>query len=898
MTSIARFADFGLQKETMSNEEETVQPDNEDSSPSGIQIDTVSSFACPECKTTIDVQSLEPFSDVACPECGLVSPVPARLSNFLLLRLMGTGGMGGVYFARDETLGRFVAIKVMLQSLGDDPEFIENFRREAQAIAKLNHPNIAQIYSFGQEKGQPYIVMELVSGDRVDVMMEDPNGIAPAKVMRIGLEIALGLSAADEAGLVHGDIKPENILMDAKGQAKLVDFGLATVAHQAAGEGIWGTPYYIAPEKIRRQKVDARSDIYSLGATLYHMLTGNPPFEGETPVEVVKARLEQPPPDPRTLMPELPEIVASTIQRMLAVERTERYPNYLSLISDLRKAVHELNADKSVSSQLSASRGSGKKIRFKKRKGGAPSTSQETPVRTETEAIADTDASPRKGKKLVLRKKGGKAILRQPSTTGEGEVPPPPELTPEEREARRRKRRKHGLQAMTVALSIVAIIVGVMVYLAWEENKQAEIARRAELVALSRALTEAQDHYVSISNNTRRIRVYAEQCKPIEEEVQASVELIIGRKLTVAKPSLLGIATETEEEESDEQDAPEEAAANGDEEPEAEDEATEAPAEDDAAEEQIEEEAEEAEPEHAVVAPATLVLENIMAIYALHEQAEKNQEKASALREKVRDSQESYRARSIVGEMGSLRSETEAMHPAAREAFDVITFRRRMVRDIRTRHERRLAAIKAAEEEARRRREEQERLERERREYEAQTARELEQVKADRENVKLMFHENNFKGALESIKQSAETYTTAQGKAAIQAFVDRYTYLVQMQEALITGLTEAPLGWGWGFGSTARDIERADANGIYVKGTAKPYPWSEVNTRQMLKLVDHYMEARVLRPRPRIQLAFGAAIYCDKFGSQARERARFYANRAMDFGLRQQEFRRLMENLW
>jgi serine/threonine protein kinase len=292
-----------------------------------IETDAVTDYDCSHCGCKIDVSGLPAFTQVECPDCGAIETVPARLGNFLLLRLLGLGGMGGVYYARDTALGRDVAIKVMLQSLGDDAKFIETFRKEAQAVAKLNHPNIAQIYSFGQEKGQPYIVMELVSGERVDDMLESEGGIPVPLAMKIGLEVAEGLSAADEAGLVHGDIKPENILLDTKGHAKLVDFGLATVAHAAASDGIWGTPYYIAPEKIRRQKVDARADIYSLGATLFHMITGNPPFEGETPVEVVKARLEQPPPDIKELYPDIPDKAADVIMRMLAVDRTERHPN-------------------------------------------------------------------------------------------------------------------------------------------------------------------------------------------------------------------------------------------------------------------------------------------------------------------------------------------------------------------------------------------------------------------------------------------------------------------------------------------------------------------------------------------------------------------------------------------
>ena len=311
----------------------------------GIITDKVTELSCAQCGCKIDVSDVEPFVKIECPDCHNIETVPAKLGHFTLLRLIGTGGMGGVYYAKDESLGRFVAIKVMLESLGKDQEFIETFKREAQAVAKLNHPNIAQIYSFGTEKNQPYIVMELVSGQRFDKMITGGEALDQGLVMKIGLEIAEALSAADEIGLIHGDIKPENILLDDKWKAKLVDFGLARFAGQAADDGIWGTPYYIAPEKVRRQKVDARSDIYSLGATLYHALAGKPPFDGKTPVEVVKARLVHEPQPLRLLRKNINNEVENVVMRMLEGQPARRYPNYSSLISDLRNVVKALGAD-------------------------------------------------------------------------------------------------------------------------------------------------------------------------------------------------------------------------------------------------------------------------------------------------------------------------------------------------------------------------------------------------------------------------------------------------------------------------------------------------------------------------------------------------------------------------
>ena len=303
---------------------------------SNILTDPVASAACPKCGAMLDVNGLPPFSVVQCPTCQFEFQVPARFGTFMLLQLLGAGGMGGVYRARDEGLNREVAIKVMLKSLGDDPQFVETFQREAQAAARLNHRHIAQIYSFGQEKGQPYIAMELVSGGSLDKMMAEQGPLDPTVVIHVGAQIAEGLSMAADAGMVHGDVKPENILFDTDKNAKLVDFGLSAM-QSGPGNEVWGTPYYIAPEKVRRQKSDYRSDIYSLGGTLYHAITGVPPFEGVDATAVVRARFEGPPKPMSEIRDGIPKEVEAIITRMLEVEPQTRFPTYGSLLGDMRR---------------------------------------------------------------------------------------------------------------------------------------------------------------------------------------------------------------------------------------------------------------------------------------------------------------------------------------------------------------------------------------------------------------------------------------------------------------------------------------------------------------------------------------------------------------------------------
>ena len=289
---------------------------------------------------------------------------PADFGHFLLEKELGHGGMGGVYLARDKMLDRKVGIKVMLKSLGADPKFVERFQREAQAAARLNHPNIAQIYSFGQEQGMPYIAMELVPGGSLDKEMEaNPGTLDVAYVMRVGQQVADALALAAESGLVHGDVKPENVLFDADGNAKLVDFGLA--AMQGDSDEIWGTPFYISPEKVRRQKIDYRADIYSLGGTLYHVLTGVPPFDGPDPTAVVKARFNGPPKLPSEIRPDIPPEVDAIIMRMLELEPSMRYPTYQSLLGDFKRYLAKAGPAKT-------SKTSSPKLKFKGAKPKAP----------------------------------------------------------------------------------------------------------------------------------------------------------------------------------------------------------------------------------------------------------------------------------------------------------------------------------------------------------------------------------------------------------------------------------------------------------------------------------------------------------------------------------------------
>ena len=289
--------------------------------------------------------------------------------NFLLERELGRGGMGGVYMGRDKMLDRPVAVKVMLKEYGADAEFVEKFKREAQAAAKLIHPNIAQIYSYGIADGMPYIAMELVAGGSLDKLMQNSgSSIDIPRVMKICEQVAQALRCAADQGLVHGDVKPENVLLDANGNAKLVDFGLA--AMQKDTNEIWGTPYYIAPEKVKKEPVDYRADMYSLGGTIYHALTGVAPFEGDDAPAVVRKRFEGAPVPPSKLRPDISPQIDALVLKMLALNPADRFPSFEALLQEYSRVMATgLTAKPTgTSSQPAGTSPSGHKITLKGRK--------------------------------------------------------------------------------------------------------------------------------------------------------------------------------------------------------------------------------------------------------------------------------------------------------------------------------------------------------------------------------------------------------------------------------------------------------------------------------------------------------------------------------------------------
>lgn len=315
----------------------------------GFRAVRVRAIRCNKCNYRLDTRNMAPLTRLACPDCGRTLYVPARVGDYLLMRLLGRGGMGSVYGAWDTVLNRPVALKVMLPPDGQEVPDWATLEAEARSAAMLNHPNIAQVYTFGYYEGQPYFVMELARGRQFDDFFDKEHPLDARFAFTVALQMALGLEQAAERKLLHSDIKPENIMIgDSPGGAKLVDFGLAGTAGTGSGAAskvVWGSPHYVAPERLRRKAATLRSDMYSLGATLYHALTGSTPFKGEEAKDVMMARLSTPPPRLRELRPDLPAEAEALILRMMSVEPGQRHPTYASLTRDIREVLAALGGE-------------------------------------------------------------------------------------------------------------------------------------------------------------------------------------------------------------------------------------------------------------------------------------------------------------------------------------------------------------------------------------------------------------------------------------------------------------------------------------------------------------------------------------------------------------------------
>ncbi|MFT3852048.1 MAG: protein kinase [Ilumatobacteraceae bacterium] len=379
--------------------------------------------------------------------------------RYRLERRLAQGGMAEVWLANDTLLSRHVAIKLLKPALAADPVVAERFRREAIAVARLNHPNIVAVYDSIAEGGRQAVVMQLINGKSLRQLLDEQKRLSPDLTMHIGGCVAAALDAAHQAGLVHRDVKPGNILITPDGRVLLTDFGIAKGLADAAGEDLtsdnimMGTAKYLSPEQVRGRKLDGRADLYSLGLVLYECLAGRVPFLGETDADTALARLNRDPTDLARLRPTLPYGLAELIHQLLARRPEDRPPTGAVVKAELTRVATRANDPTTTSTPP---RGT-------------------TPARG-TPVVGTRQPAPTGGYRPVQQRAGGGPTTSQQPITGSvrtgrpAGVPlrpdrtPPNGARPRQQPNRRFEQRTRGSLIVVVSLLVAAFVVALILY--------------------------------------------------------------------------------------------------------------------------------------------------------------------------------------------------------------------------------------------------------------------------------------------------------------------------------------------------------------------------------------------------------------------------------------------------
>lgn len=399
--------------------------------------------------------------------------------RYEILEKIGTGGMSDVYKAKDHKLNRFIAVKVLKQEFSENANFVSKFRIEAQAAAGLMHPNIVNVYDVGEEDGIYYIVMELVEGITLKKYIEKKARLSVKEAVSIAIQVSMGIEAAHNNHIIHRDIKPQNIMISKEGKVKVTDFGIAKAAtSNTITSNVMGSVHYTSPEQARGGYSDERSDIYSLGITIFEMLTGRVPFNGETTVAIAIKHIQEDLPSPRDFVPEIPVSVEQIVFKCCQKSPDRRYQSMGELIADLKRSlmtpdenfVKQVNADEEASTRMI----SDKDYSQIKKQSGA-SIEEAMHLRKEEEVRRNVQKKQQpSGQKKKQQPSGKKQVKRKPK--------PQPQPPKKEREDVYHSRRKYepdedyeidedleeddeeeettsGMERLTTILAIVAAVI-------------------------------------------------------------------------------------------------------------------------------------------------------------------------------------------------------------------------------------------------------------------------------------------------------------------------------------------------------------------------------------------------------------------------------------------------------